>query len=126
MCPLEFLINSVQFSHSIVSDSLRPHEPQHARPPCPSTTPRVHPNPTESVIASNHLILCRPLLLLPSIFSSIRVFSNESALRIRWPQYWSFSFNVSPTSEHPGLVSFRMASLAILALIIDSAFTLTR
>ena len=57
---------------------------------------------------SNHLILCHPLLLLPSIFPSIRVFSNESALHIRWPKYWSFSFNISPSSEHPGLVSFRM------------------
>ena len=57
---------------------------------------------------SNHLILCRPLLLLPSIFPSIRVFSNESVLRIRWPKYWSFSFNISPTNEHPGLISYRM------------------
>ena len=57
---------------------------------------------------SNHLILCRPLLLLPSIFPNIRVFSNESALRIRWPKYWSFSFNISPSNEHPGLISFRM------------------
>ena len=57
---------------------------------------------------SNHLILCRPLLLLPSIFPSIRVFSSESALQIRWPKYWSFSFNISPSSEHPGLISFRM------------------
>jgi len=57
---------------------------------------------------SNHLILCRPLLLLPSIFPSIRVFSNESALRIRWPKYWTFSFTVSPSNEHPGLISFRM------------------
>uniref|UniRef100_A0AC11ET90 Uncharacterized protein n=1 Tax=Ovis aries TaxID=9940 RepID=A0AC11ET90_SHEEP len=62
----------------------------------------------ESVMPSNHLILCRPLPLLPSIFSSIRVFSNESALRIRWPKYWSFSFNISPSNEHPGLISFRM------------------
>ena len=64
---------------------------------------------------SNHLILCRPLLLLPSIFPSIRVFSNESALRIRWPKYWSFSFNISPYNEHPGLISFRMDWLDLLA-----------
>ena len=62
----------------------------------------------ESVMPSNHLILCLPLLLLPSIFPSIRVFSNPSALRIRWPKYWSFSFNISPSSEHSGLISFRM------------------
>ena len=61
-----------------------------------------------SVMPSNHLILCRPLLLLPSVFPSIRVFSNESALRIRWPKYWSFSFNISPSSECSGLISFRM------------------
>jgi len=65
---------------------------------------------------SNHLILCRPLLLLPSIFPSIRVFSNESALHIRWPNYWSFSFNISPSSEHPGLISFRMDWLNLLAV----------
>ena len=65
---------------------------------------------------SNHLILCRPLLLLPSIFPSMRVFSNESALRIRWPKYWSFSFNISPSSEHPGLISFRMDWLDLLAV----------
>ena len=68
----------------------------------------------ESVMPSNHLILCRPLLLLPSIFSSIRVFSNELALRIRWPKYWSFSFNISPSNEHPGLISFRMDWLDLL------------
>ena len=70
----------------------------------------------ESVMASNHLILCRPLLLLPSIFPSLRVFSNESTLRIRWPKYWSFSFNISPSNEHPGLISFRMDWLDILAV----------
>ena len=63
----------------------------------------------ESVMPSNHLILCRPLLLLPSIFPSIRLFSNESGLCIRWPKYWSFSFNTSPSNEHPGLISFRTA-----------------
>ena len=63
---------------------------------------------------SNHLILCRPLLLLPSIFPSIRVFSNESTLHIRWPKYWSFSFNISPSNEHPGLISFRMDWLDLL------------
>ena len=70
----------------------------------------------ESVMPSNHLILCRPLLLLPSIFPSIRVFSNESALHIRWPKYWSFSFNVSPSNEHPGLISFKMDWLDLLAV----------
>ena len=70
----------------------------------------------ESMMPSNHLILCRPLLLLPSIFPSIRVFSNESALRIRWPKYWSFSFNISPSNEHPGLISFRMDWLDLLAV----------
>ena len=70
----------------------------------------------ESVMPSNHLILCRPFLLLPSIFPSIRVFSSESALRIRWPKYWSFSFNISPSSEHPGLISFRMDWLDLLAV----------
>ena len=72
--------------------------------------------PIESVMPSNHLILCRPLLLLPSIFPSIRVFSNESALCIRWPKYWSFSFNISPSNEHPGLISFRMDWLDPLAV----------
>ena len=104
--------SSVQFSSSVVSDFLQPHEPQHARPPCPSPTPRVHPNPCPS----NHLILCRPLLLLPSIFPSIRVFSNDSALQIRWPKYWNFSFKISPTNEHPGLISFKMDWLDLLAV----------
>ena len=70
----------------------------------------------ESVIPSNCLILCRPLLLLPSIFPSIRVFSNQSVLHIRWPQYWSFSFSISPSNEHPGLISFRMDWLDLLAV----------
>ena len=70
----------------------------------------------ESVMPYNHLILCCPLLLLPSIFPSIRVFPNESALRIRWPNYWSFSLNISPSNEHPGLISFRMDWLDLLAV----------
>ena len=70
----------------------------------------------ELVMPSNHLILCHPLLLLPSIFPGIRVFSNESALRIRWPKYWSFSFNISPSNEHSGLISFRMDWLDLLAV----------
>ena len=70
----------------------------------------------ELVMPSSHLILCRPLLLLPSIFPSIRVFSNESALRIRWPKYWSFSFNISPSNENPGLISFRMDWLDLVAV----------
>ena len=71
---------------------------------------------SESVMLPNHLILCRPLLLLPSIFPSIRIFSSESVLRVRWPKYWSFSFNISPSSEHSGLISFRMDWLDLLAV----------
>ena len=166
--------NSVQFSHSVVSDSLQPHELQHAMPPCPSPTAGVHPNPCpltgewikklwyiytmeysvqfspaaqscltlcdplnlskpglpvhhqllefiqtlsiESVMPSNQLILCCPLLLLPSFFPRIRVFSNESALRFRWLKYWSFSFNISPSNEYSGLISFRMDWWDLLAV----------
>ena len=74
------------------------------------------PMSIESVMPSNHLILCHPLFLLPSIFPNIRVFSNESNLCIRWPKYWSFSFGISPSSEHPGLISFRMDWLDLLAV----------
>ena len=74
------------------------------------------PMSIESVMPSKNLILCRPLLLLPSIFTSIRVFSNEAALHIRWPKYWSFSFSISPSNEHPGLVSFRMDWLDLLTV----------
>ena len=82
------------------------------------TNSRSPPKPMsiELVMPSNHLILCHPLLLLLSIFRSIRVFSNESALRIRWPKYWSFSFSISPSNEHPGLISFRMDWLDLLAV----------
>ena len=116
----EFLLpfSSVQFSRSVMPDSLGPHEPQHTRPPLSITNSR---SPSklmfiESVMPSNHLILCRPLLLMPSIFPSIRVFSNESALHIRWPKYWSFSLNISPSNEHPGLISFRKNWLDLLAV----------
>ena len=101
-----------------MSDSLKPHEPQHTRPPCPSTNSQSLPKLMyiESVMPSNHLIFCRPLFLLPSIFPSIRVFSNESALRIRWPKDWSFRFGISASNEHPGLISFRMDWLVLLAV----------
>ena len=105
----------VQFSCSVMSNSLWPHEPQHTRPPCPSPTPGVHSDshPSSQWWPSSRLILCRPLLLLPSICPSIRVFSNKSALCIRWPKYWSFSFSISPSNEHPGLISFRTDWLKI-------------
>ena len=74
------------------------------------------PEFTQTVMSSNHLILCRPLLLLPSIFPTIRVFSNESVLHIRWPKYWSFSFSISPSNEYSGLISFRMDCLDLLAV----------
>ena len=80
----------------------------------------------ESVMPSNHLILCRSLLLLPSIFPNIRVFSSESALCIRWPKYWSFSFNISPSNEHPGLISFTMDWLDLLAVLINIPFHILR
>ena len=114
------MFSSVQFSCSVMSDPLRPHELQHARPPCPSPTPGVHSNSIESVMPSSHLILCHPLLLLPPIPSSIRVFSNESTLRMRWSKYWSLSFSISPSNEHPGLISFRMDWLDLLASPRDS------
>ena len=98
------------FSSSVMSTSLRPHGLQHARLLCPSLSPEVCSKfmCMESVMLSNHLILSRPLLLLPSIFPSIRVFSNESALHIRWSKYWGFSFSISPSNEYSGLISFRM------------------
>ena len=101
-----------------MSDSLRPHELQHARPPFSITNSQSPPKPMsiESVMPSSHLILCCPLLLLPSIFPSIRVFSNESALHIRWPKHWSFSFNINPSNEHPSLISFSMDWLDLLAV----------
>ena len=97
--------SSVQFSRSVVSDSLQPHELQHARPPCPSPTPRVHSNSCPS----------SPLLLLPPIPPNIRVFSSESTLHMRWPKYWSFSFSIIPSKEIPGLI-FRMDWLDLLAV----------
>ena len=106
------------FSHSVMSDSLQPHGLQHARPPCPSPTPRAcsnscplsqwcHPTISSSVI---------PFFSLPSNFPSIRVFSNDSALRIRWPKYWSFSFSISPSNEYSGLISFRIDWFDLLAV----------
>ena len=107
----KFLLFSVQFSHSVMSDSLQPHELQHARPPCPSPTPRIHPNPCPSSRWCH-----------PTISSSVIPFSScpqsapasgsfqmsQSVLHIRWPKYWSFSFNISPSNEYLGLIAFRM------------------
>ena len=108
----------VQFSRLVVSDSLWPCGLQHARPPSPSPTPGAYSDsgPFESVMPSNHLILCHPLLLLPPSFPNIRVFSNESVLRISSPKYWSFSFSISPSNEYSGPVSFRMDWLDLLAV----------
>ena len=92
-----------------MSDSLRPHELKHPRPLCPSPTSGVHPKPcTSSRWCHLTISSCRPLLLLPSIFPSIRVFSNESALWIRWPKYWNYSFSISTSNEYSGLISFRI------------------
>ena len=114
----ETYFSSVQFSCSVLSDSFRPHELQHTRPPCPSPTPGVYSNMSiESVMRSNHLILCCPLLLSPSIFPSIRVFFNESVLRIRWAKYWSFSFSINPSNEYSGLISFRIDWFDLLAVL---------
>ena len=124
---------SVQFSHSvqfssvaqscptlckpmncIMSNSLWPYESQNARPPCPSPTPRVYPNSCPSSQWCHPAILSSVLFLLPPIPPSIRVFSNESTLHMRWPKYWNFSFSISPSNEHPGLISFRMDWLDLL------------
>ena len=105
----------VLLSGSVMSNSLRPHGLQHTRPPCPTPTPRAYSNSCSSN-PPNHLILCCPLLLLPLIFLSIRVFSNESTLCMRWPKYWSFSISIIPSKEYPGLISFRMDWLDLLAV----------
>ena len=119
MCRIPDLLRAGQFSsvHSVVSHSVMPWTT--ARQASLSITNSQSPPKLmsiESVMPSNHLILWRPLLLLPSIFCSIRVFSNQSALRIRWPKYWSFSFSISPSNEHLGLISFRMDWLDLLAV----------
>ena len=106
-----------RFSRSVVSDSLRPHGLQHARPPCPAPTPGV--TQTHAIQVGDAIqpsLLCLPLLLPPSIFPRIRVFSSESALHIRWPKYWSFSFSISPSNEYSGLISFRMDWLDLHAV----------
>ena len=110
--------SSVQFSRSVVSDSLRPHESQHARPPCPSPTPGVHwdSHPSSQwchpAISSSVI----PFSSCPQIPPSIRVFSNESTLRMRWPKYWSFSFSIIPSKEISGLIFFRMDWLNLFAV----------
>ena len=127
-----YIMSSVsQLSHSVGSDSLWPHGLQHARLPCPSPTPRAARQASlsitnsqslhklmsiASVMPSNHLILCHPLLLPSSIFPSISAFSNKSVLHIRWSNYWSFSFSISPSNEYSGLISYRMGWLDLLAV----------
>ena len=101
-----------------MSNSLRPHELQHARPPCPSLISQssLKLMSIESVMPSSHLILCHPLLLLPPVPPSIRVFFNESTLCMRWSKYWSFSFSISPSNEYSGLISLRVDWLDLLAV----------
>ena len=110
--------SSVQFSCSGMSDSLRPHGPKHAKASLSITSSwsLLKLMAIESVMPSNHPILCPHLLCLPSIFPNIRVSSNESALCIKWSKYWNFSFSISPSNEHPGLTSFRMDWLDLLAV----------
>ena len=108
-------IPSVKFSHSVIYNSLRPHG-HHAPLSSTISWSLLKLMPIESVMPFNHLILCRPLFFLPSIFPSIRVFSNESALRIMWPKFWSFSFSISPSSEYSGLTSLRIDWFDLLAV----------
>ena len=110
---------SVQFSHSVISDSLQPHGLHAAGQASLSITNSqslLKLISIESVMPSNHLILCRPFLLLPSTFPSLRVFCSESVLHIRWPKYWSFSFSIYPSNEYSGLLSFRMNWLDLIAV----------
>ena len=113
---------TVQFSCSVVSDSFRSHEPQHARPPCPSPTPGVHPNPCPSSRWCHPAILSSvvPFSSCPQSLPASGSFPmkrcSPDALHIRWPKYWSFSFNISPSDEHPGLICFRMDWLDLLAI----------
>ena len=109
-----FIHSSVQFSRSVVSDSVVWTAARHASLSITNFQSLLKLVSIEPVMPCNHLILCHPLL--PSIFPSIRVFLNESALCIRWPKYWSFSFNICPSNEHPGLISFRMDWLDLLAV----------
>ena len=104
--------------YASVSNPLQTHVLQHARLPCPSPSPGACSNscPLASMMSFNYLDLCCPLLLLPSIFPSIRVFSNESALHNRWPKYWSFSFSISPSNEYSGLISYRIDWLNLLVV----------
>ena len=109
-------VNSVQFSCSVVWDTLQPHGLQHSRPPVQyQLLELLKLMSIESVMPSNRIILCHSLLL-PSIFPQIKVFSNESVLRIRWTKYWSFSFNITPSNEYSGLISFRMYWLNFLTV----------
>ena len=109
--------SSVQFSHPVMSDSATPWTATcQASLSITNSKSLLKLMSIESVMPSSHLILCHPLVLLPSIFPSIRVFSYESTLRIRWPKYWSFSFSTSPKNEHPGLISFRMDWCDLLAV----------
>ena len=115
--PTSNFLHSVQFSHSVMSCSLTPRTAA-CQASLSITNSWSLPKlmSIELVMPSNHLILCRPLLLLPSVFPSIKVFSNESAPHIRWPTFWSFSFSISPSNEHPGLISFSMDWLDLLAI----------
>ena len=119
LCSLLFSLSSVQFSSVAQSCPTLCHPVDYSTPgltahhQLPEFT---QPMSIESVMPSNHLILCYPLLLLPSVFPSIRVFSNESALCIRWPKYWSFIFSISPSNEHSGLITFRMDWLDLFAV----------
>ena len=111
------VFSSAQSSRSVMTESTTPRTvARQASLSIASSQSLPKPTSIESVMPSNHLILCHPLLLSPSIFPSIRVFSNESALRIGWPKYWSFSFSISPSSEYSGLISFRMDWWDLLAV----------
>ena len=112
-----YVLSSVQFSRSVMSNSLRPQGLQHARPLfITNSQSLLKLMSIKLVMPSNHLILCCPIFLLPSIFPIIRVFSNELALLIRWPKYWNFLFSISPSNEYSGLISFRIAWFDFLAV----------